>query len=196
VKTLGSIKDIHNLALDCTHDSRDFHRFQAVAEAVNSADSLRKLRVYLDGEIFPRDPSGLTTFADAPVREHTGLQEFNLMDYSPLLEAEQSTPLDTFLRTLSASHLRKVFIETKYASADAIRNLLQLSTVTALRLVLPRDQWLAVAEEIRMGRCLIKDLADRYGCIVMSTIFFAEDLLHFGEATIRWEVCRCSSRLQ
>jgi hypothetical protein len=47
---------------------------------------------------------------------------------------------------------------TKFASADAIRNLLQLPTDTDLRLSLPLDQWLAVADEIRLGRCLIKSL--------------------------------------
>jgi hypothetical protein len=57
-------------------------------------------------------------------------------------------------------HLRKVDIMTKYASADAMKNLLlvQLRPATELRLVLEMDHWLAVANEIRQGRCKIKSL--------------------------------------
>jgi hypothetical protein len=54
--------------------------------------------------------------------------------------------------------LQQVTIITKFASADAIRNLLQLPTDTDLRLALAPDQWLAMADEIRLGRCLIKKL--------------------------------------
>jgi hypothetical protein len=79
VKTLGSIKGIQDLMLDCAPGSRNFHPFRAVADAVNSAHSLRGLEVALNGEIFPRDPLGLTTFANA-LREHTELQGFSLFD--------------------------------------------------------------------------------------------------------------------
>jgi hypothetical protein len=47
---------------------------------------------------------------------------------------------------------------TAFASAGAIRSLLQLPTYMVLGLALPPDQWLAVADEIRLGRCLIKRL--------------------------------------
>jgi hypothetical protein len=47
---------------------------------------------------------------------------------------------------------------TESASADAIRNLLQLPKDTELTLSLTPEQWLAVADEIRLGRCLIKKL--------------------------------------
>ena len=55
-------------------------------------------------------------------------------------------------------HLQLVFIKTEFASADAIRNLLQLPTGAELCLILTPDHWLAVADEIRLGRCHIKDL--------------------------------------
>jgi hypothetical protein len=83
VKTFGSIIGVHNLILECTHGSRDFHTFQAVADAVSSTNSLYNLKVLLHGDIFPRDPSGLTALASA-LRKHTGLQEFRLIDQRSL----------------------------------------------------------------------------------------------------------------
>jgi uncharacterized protein YoaH (UPF0181 family) len=158
VKMLGSIRDIHNLILHCMHGSPDFHPFQVLADAVNNAQSLRDLEVVLIGEIFPRDPSGLTALASA-LREHTGLQEFYLCGWCPLLDAAQNTALDPVLQALSACpHLQLVHIMTEFASADAIRNLLQLPTATRLILVPTPDQWLAVADEIRQDRYLIKKL--------------------------------------
>jgi hypothetical protein len=158
VKTLGRIRDIHNLILYCMHGSRNFHPFQVVADAVNNAQSLRELEVVLNCQIFPRDPSGLTALANT-LREHTGLQEFTLFDFCPLLETAQSTALDPVLQALLACpHLQLVFVMTEFASADAIRNLLQLPTVTRLSLTLTPKQWLAVADEIRLGRYLIKKL--------------------------------------
>jgi hypothetical protein len=47
VKIIGSIKDIQHLKFDCSRDSRDFYYFQAVADAVNNAHSLRKLEYFL-----------------------------------------------------------------------------------------------------------------------------------------------------
>jgi hypothetical protein len=158
VKTLGRIRDIHDLRLHCTHGSRNFRPFHAVADAVNNAQSLRKLEVVINSQIFPRDPSGLNALANA-LREHTGLQEFTLFDFCPLLEAAQSTAFDPVLQALLACpHLQRVFIKTEFASADAIRNLLQLPTLTRLILLLKPDQWLAVADEIRLGRYLTKNL--------------------------------------
>jgi hypothetical protein len=81
------------------------------------------------------------------------------IDQRPLLEATQSTVFDPVLRALSACpHLQLVTIVTKFASADAIRNLLRLPAHTVLRLALPLDHWLTVANEIRLGRCLVKKL--------------------------------------
>jgi hypothetical protein len=158
LKTLGSIKGIQHLELYCRHGSRDFHPFQAVAEAVNSAHSLHVLGVGIDKETFPRDSSELTALASA-LRKHTGLQEFSLLDWRPLPEATQSTAFDPVLQALTACpHLQQVFIMTESASTDAIRNLLQLPTDTVLSLALTPDHWLAVADEIRLGRCLIKNL--------------------------------------
>jgi hypothetical protein len=44
VKTIGRIRDVRYLNFSCTHGSRDFHPFQAVADAVNSAHSLRTFK--------------------------------------------------------------------------------------------------------------------------------------------------------
>jgi hypothetical protein len=52
-----------------------------------------------------------------------------------------------------------VIIMTKCASAGAMKNLLQLNKATNLRLVLKFDQWLAVTDEIRHGRCKIQTLS-------------------------------------
>jgi hypothetical protein len=81
-------------------------------------------------------------------------------DWSPLLEAAQSTAFDPVLKALSAClHLQEVFIMTKFASGDAIRNLLQLPANTALTLALTPEQLLAVADEIRLGRSHRKELS-------------------------------------
>ena len=73
VKTLGSIKGIEDLELHCISGSRDFHSFQAVANALNNAQSLRKLAIYIESETFPTDSQGLAALANA-LREHTVLQ--------------------------------------------------------------------------------------------------------------------------
>jgi hypothetical protein len=158
VKTLGSIKGIRVLNLYCRAGSLDFHPFQAVADAVKSAQSLCKLIIALDSETFPRDPSGLTALANA-IRQHKALRDFRWIDFCPLLGAAQNTALDPLLRALPACpHLRKVAIKTKYASADAMKNLLQLRPTTDLNLALKTYQWLAVADEIRQGRCNVETL--------------------------------------
>jgi hypothetical protein len=79
VKTLGSIKDLQRLEFYCMPGSRRFHPFQAVADAVNNAQSLRNLEIYIESETFPGDPSGLIALANS-LREHPALQEFTWFD--------------------------------------------------------------------------------------------------------------------
>jgi hypothetical protein len=161
VKTLGSIKGIEILNLLRVSGSRNFRPFQAIADAVNNAHSLCKLAINLEGETLPRDSSGLTALANA-IREHTALYHFAWLDSCDRLEAAQrvSSVSSAFvLRVLSACpHLRKVLIKTKCASTDAVKNLLQLQSAISLRLFLETDQWLAVTDEIRRGRCNVQKL--------------------------------------
>jgi hypothetical protein len=142
------------------HDSRYFDSFQTIAEAVNSAHSLYELKVVQQSEIFPRYPSGLTALANA-LQEHTALEEFTWLDwFSPLAPLDLS--LDPVLLALPACpHLRKVTMMTKFASIDTTKNLLQLRPATCLFLVLETEQWLAVADEIRQGRCNVQTLTLR-----------------------------------
>jgi hypothetical protein len=163
VKALGRIQDIQHLRLQCSHGSRDFHPLQAVADAVNNADSLFNLRVAVVTTIgsSASDLSGLIALANA-LREHTALQEFAWFDYVSW-RGPRDLSLDPVLRALpTCPHLRKVSILTKCASADAMANLLQLqlatSSATELRLVLEKEHLLAVADEIRGGRCNVQRL--------------------------------------
>jgi hypothetical protein len=72
--------------------------------------------------------------------------------FSP--RAPRDLSLDPVFRTLPACpHLRKIIIMTKYASLNATESLLQLRPTTVLRLLLDAERWLAVADEIRRGRC-------------------------------------------
>jgi hypothetical protein len=162
VKTLGNIKDIQNLTFWCRAGSQHFRPFQAVAEAVNSAHSLCALRIDLHhpftapgGQTF-----GLAALANA-LREHAALQELIWFDFRTAgLEAPQDLSLDPVLRALPACpQLQRVSIMTKHASVGAMTNLLQLRPATDLRLVLETNHWLAVADEIRQGRCKIKYLS-------------------------------------
>jgi hypothetical protein len=158
IKTLGSIKGIEDLHFCCRPGSRDFHPFQAGADAVNSAHSLRVLGVGIGDATFPSDPSGVTALANA-LRKHTSLQEFILADSCHRLVAAQEDTLDPVLRALpTCPHLQKVIIKTRCASADAMKNLLQLQSTTELLLVLTPDHWLAVADEIRRGHCNVQRL--------------------------------------
>jgi hypothetical protein len=134
VKTIGTIKDIQYLKVQhCRAGSRDFHPFQAVAEAVHSAHSLHTLVVYLGIESFPRASSGLTALANS-LKEHPALQQFRLIKWTVTVgPAPLDLSLDPVLRALPACpHLRKVLIVTNCASADAMKNLLQLRPATAL----------------------------------------------------------------
>jgi hypothetical protein len=110
------------------------------------------------GRSVPGDPSELTALANA-LRGHTNLQIFKWIDLYSHTEAAQITRLDPVLRALPVCpHLREVVIMTKYASADAVRNLLQLLSAANLHLVLEKENWSAVADEIRRGRCNVKSL--------------------------------------
>jgi hypothetical protein len=158
VKTIGSIKGIEDIRLHCLHGSRNFHPFQAVAEALNNAQSLCKLVISPDDTSFPRDPAGLIALADA-LREHTSLQEFGWIDHCSRMEIAQIPAVDPVLWALpGCPHLRKLVIMTNCASTDARKNLLQLHSATELRLVLETDHWLAVVADIRQGRCNVQRL--------------------------------------
>jgi hypothetical protein len=154
VKTTGRIKSIRHL-LFCIH-SREF---LTVAEAVNSARSLCKLALVQKGNLLPRDPIGLIILANA-LREHPTLEEFTWVDwFFPRVPRDLPSTLDPVLRTLSACpHLRKVIVSTIYASCDAMKSLLQLRPATDLKLLLNAERCLAVADEIRCGRCKVKRL--------------------------------------
>jgi hypothetical protein len=164
VKTLGRIRDIHNLWLCCRAGSRDFRPFQAVAEALNGAQSLRELVIglrceSLGGEHFPSDSSGLIVLANA-LREHASLHEFTWFDCGSRREvAPWDFSLDLVLQALpTCPHLELVYIMTKCASADAVKNLIQWRTAAKLHLTLTPDHWLAVADGIRQSHCKIKRL--------------------------------------
>jgi hypothetical protein len=109
IKTLGRIRGIQDIDIICEPAaSRDSRYFHAIAEAVNSAHSLRNLSIDMEYAILPRNPAGLIAFAHA-LRDHTALQEFSWFDVSPLPEAAQGVSPDFMLRTLpSCPHLRKV----------------------------------------------------------------------------------------
>jgi hypothetical protein len=48
---------------------------------------------------------------------------------------------------------------SKCASVDAVKNLQQMRPATELHLVVETDHWLAVADEIRHGRCNVQKLS-------------------------------------
>jgi hypothetical protein len=159
VKTIGSIRDIQNLKFWFSAGSLEFRPFQAVADALKKARSLRELEVHLKRQQFPRDSAGLAALAYA-LREHTTLQEFNWFDFvSPVEAAPVDLSPDLVFRALLACpHLREVTIVTKCASAGAMKDLLQLPEDTVLALVLNTKHFSALADGIRQGRCNIKRL--------------------------------------
>jgi hypothetical protein len=160
VMTLGSIKGMKSLKLDCSPGSCNFRLFQAVAEAVNNAHSLRELFISLDSLHFPKDPSGIIKLASA-LREHSTLQAFCWGHRCSRVElqAAQTTALDPVLQALPACpHLREVSILTHRASADTMIDLLQSQSVTGLQLIPGKKNWLKLADEIRGGRCNILSL--------------------------------------
>jgi hypothetical protein len=159
VKTLGSIKCIDYLSLSCQAGSRDFHPFQAVADAVKNAKSLHTLEVNVDGQEFPSDSSGLTALANA-LREHETLQDFTWLDFVSRLQAGSvDLSSDLVLQALpSCPHLQSACIMTECGSARAIQNLLQLPSATYLQLALNTEHWLAIADGIGQGHCNIEHL--------------------------------------
>jgi hypothetical protein len=119
ISTLGRIEGIDALSLYCSSGSRDFHPFQAGADAVNSAHSVCRLTVGLDGgsrdegEAFLNDQLGLIALGTA-LREHATLQTFIWVEFGSGPEAElQVTARDPVLQVLPACpHLRMVTILT------------------------------------------------------------------------------------
>jgi hypothetical protein len=103
VKTIASIKGIKYLTLYCEPGSRDFDTFQALADGVKNAHSLRRLILSVDwrSASFPRDPSGMFALAKA-LREHKRLQKFTWVDsvFPDQLEAMNSAAVDPVLRAL------------------------------------------------------------------------------------------------
>jgi hypothetical protein len=158
-KTIGSIKGIQRLKLNCKHGSRDFHPFQAVADAVNNAHSLLSLRVLVPQDSRHADQSDIVVLADA-LRQHPAMQEFMWIDtWSPRQEAQRDTSLDPLFRALpDCPHLRKATIMTECASSDALRNLLHSPRLAVLSLIMNMEHWLAVADDIRQGRNEIRVL--------------------------------------
>jgi hypothetical protein len=159
VKTIGRIKHIEDMRLYCTPGSQNFYPFQVVADAINNARSLHKLGVGLDLEkleSFPRDPTGQAALTSA-LGEHATLQTFKWIDFCSRVEAVQ---IDPVLRALTASpNLPKVRIVSRCTNADAMKNLpVQLQSATDLHLILEKENWLAVADEIRRGRCNVQRL--------------------------------------
>jgi hypothetical protein len=161
VNTLGSIQDIQQLQLVCQQGSRDFFPVSAVASAVKNAQSLRQLKVVVpqDPQDQDLDPSGLVLLANT-LRQHAALEVFVWTEqFSRREQSPDKTTFDPVLRALpDCPHLREVFIMTKCASADAIRNLLRSSTLTNLHLIQEPEDWFVVADEIRHGHCHIKNL--------------------------------------
>jgi hypothetical protein len=155
IMAIGRTRDIHHLDFFCKPGSHDFHPFEALTDAVNKAHSLRKLAV----NVFPSEPSGLIAIANA-LQQHTALQEFTWHDLGSWREAApRDFSVDTIIRALPACpHLRKVDIATERASADALKYLLQLHSATDLHLRPTTDQWSAVTDEIRQGRCNVQRL--------------------------------------
>jgi hypothetical protein len=156
LKALGRIKDIQHFEFFCQPGSSKFHHFQVVADAVNNAHSLCKLKVAVrSGSFTSNYPSGLIALTNS-IREHRGLHEFTWSDVGRR-RGPRSLSLDPVLRALPAcTHLREIHIQTKCASVDAIKNLLQLQSTTSLHLILEKEFWLAVADEIRRGRCNVQ----------------------------------------
>jgi hypothetical protein len=161
VETLGSIRGIQNLTLDCSLGSPNFHPFQAVADAVNNAHSLLTLQVMVPRESPHLVQSGILALANA-IRGHAVLQEFSWIGRFASKERHEDASLDPVLLALSAcSQLQRATIKTKCASSNAVRNLLRSLTLTNLHLQLNKEHWLVVADEIGQGR-------NKIGVLVLS----------------------------
>jgi hypothetical protein len=158
VKTLGNIRGVQHLIFVCKPGSRNFHPFEAIASAVANAKSLTYLKIVSSPEARNRDQSGLVMLGNA-LREHSSLVDFGWFDICSLQEESQNTTLDPVLLALPAcNNLRKITFASKQASANAVRKLMQLPKDTDLVLAVEMDSLLAVADEIRQGRCRVKTL--------------------------------------
>jgi hypothetical protein len=165
VKTIGRITDITNLTFECGSGSRDFRPFQAIAHAVESAQSLYNLVIALMNrdslgiEHFAGDPSELTELANA-LREHLALHIFAWAEIGFEMEAAENTTFDPVLRALSACpNLEAAYIMTIFASDEAIVNLLYLPTnITSLALAVEPDHWLVASNVICQSWCRIASL--------------------------------------
>lgn len=156
VNTLGSINDIQQLQLVCQQGTRDSFPLSAVASAVNNAQSLRRLKIVVPQDLQELDRSALLVLANT-LRQHAALETFVWTEHFSRRESQDKT-LDPVLRALpECPHLREVVIMTNCASKDAIRNILRSSTITNLHLIQNPEHWLVVADEIRHGRCQIKN---------------------------------------
>jgi hypothetical protein len=157
VKTIGLITNIQNLNINCPFGSREFHPLQAVADGVKNAHSLCELRITVDWGSFPRGSSELIALANA-IQEHTTLQKFLWSDFGSHVQpgAVPCAALDpVFLALQTCHHLREVIINATCIGAG-IMTLLHMQSTLAL--VLEKESWLAVADEIRRGRCNVKRL--------------------------------------
>jgi hypothetical protein len=158
VKTLGNIKGVQHLIFVCKPGSPDFHPFQAIASAIANAESLTYLKIVSSPETRNRDQSGLVMLGNA-LRKHSSLVDFGWFDICSLEEESHNTTLDPVLLALpDCLNLRKVTFASKQASADAVRKLMQLPKDTHLALAVELDSLLAVADEIRQGRCRVETL--------------------------------------
>jgi hypothetical protein len=157
IKTLGSVKNIHHLEICCHPGSRSFRPFQAIADAVKNARSLFELKIGVEVfVIFPTEASGVIALANA-LCDHKSLQNFTWFDWCPPTPRD-FTPDPVFRALPACRHLHKVFIVTRCASADAMTSLLHCRSANKVCLVVEPDQWLALADEIRQGRCNVKRL--------------------------------------
>jgi hypothetical protein len=165
VKTIGSITDITSLTFECGAGSRQFRPFQAIAYAVESAQSLYNLVIALMNhdslsvENFAGDPSELTELANA-LRVHKALHIFAWAEIGFEMEAAQITTFDPVLLALpDCPNLETVYIMTIFASADAISSLLYLPTnITTLALAVEPDHWLVASNVINQCWCRIESL--------------------------------------
>jgi hypothetical protein len=80
VKTLGKIKGIQHLTVYCLEGDWYYHPFQAIADAVNSAQSLLILKVLPSYRVLFFNQLWLAGLANA-LQQHTALQEFTWADF-------------------------------------------------------------------------------------------------------------------
>jgi hypothetical protein len=107
IMAIGRIKDIQNLSLYCMPGSHDFRPFEAVADAVNNAHTIRKLTMCFFPSVPPElialaDSSGMIALANA-LQQLTALQDFTWCDLGSWREAvPRDFSADIILRALPA----------------------------------------------------------------------------------------------